>query len=69
MDKFIRNSIIVLIILAALKYAGNMDREEHAILTMSQTEYDEIKDSLQTIHNSEPSDGQIANEWYNRKGK
>lgn len=69
MSKYIKFSIVAAIFLAAFRYAGQVDREEYAILTMSQTEYDEIRDSLSNIHNSEPSEGQIAKEWYNRKGK
>ena len=69
MGKYIRFTICAAIILGAFKIAGDVDREEQAIVTMSQTEYDEIKDSLSNIHNSEPSDGQIAKEWYNRKDK
>ncbi len=69
MSKYIRFAICAAVILCAFKVAGDADREEYAILTMSQTEYDEIKDSLSNIHNSEPSDGQIAKEWYSRKDK
>lgn len=69
MDKYIKYAIIAIVILGAFKYAGNMDREEHAIASMSPSEYDEIKDSLQVVHNSTPSDSQIAKEWYKKKGE
>lgn len=68
MEKVIKFIFVVAIILATFKFAGDMDRTEHAIMLMSDTEYEEIKDSLSTIHNSEPSEKQIANEWYSRKG-
>lgn len=68
MEKLIKFIVCAAIILATLKFAGDMDRTEHAIMLMSDTEYEEIKDSLSNIHNSEPSEKQIANEWYSRKG-
>lgn len=68
MEKFIKFIICAAIILAAFKFAGDMDRTEHAIMLMSKTEYEEIKDSLSNIHDAEPSENQIADEWYNRKG-
>lgn len=68
MEKLIKFIVCAAIILAAFKFAGDMDRTEHAIMLMSDTEYEEIKDSLSNIHDSEPSEKQIANEWYNRKG-
>lgn len=69
MDKYIKYAIIALVILGAFKYAGNMDREEHAIASMSHSEYNEIKDSLQVANNSTPSESQIAKEWYKKKGE
>lgn len=68
MEKIIKFIVCAAIILATFKYAGDMDRTEYAIMLMSDTEYEEIKDSLYNIHNSEPSEKQIANEWYSRKG-
>lgn len=68
MEKLIKFIVCAAIILATFKFAGDMDRTEHAIMLMSDTEYEEIKDSLSNIHNSEPSEKQIANEWYSRKG-
>lgn len=68
MEKVIKFIFVAAIILAAFKFAGDMDRTEHAIMLMSDTEYEEIKDSLFNIHNSEPSEKQIANEWDSRKG-
>lgn len=67
-EKLIKFIVCAAIILATFKFAGDMDRTEHAIMLMSDTEYEEIKDSLSNIHNSEPSEKQIANEWYSRKG-
>lgn len=68
-ENIVYYAIFAAIIFAAFHYGGSMDREEHAIATMSQSEYNEIKDSLQIVHNSTPSDGQIANEWYKKKGE
>lgn len=68
MEKLIKFIVCAAIILAAFKFAGDMDRTEHALMLMSKTEYEEIKDSLSNIHDSEPSENQIANEWYSRKG-
>lgn len=67
MEKVIKFIFVAAIILATFKFAGDMDRTEHAIMLMSDTEYEEIKDSLSNIHNSEPSEKQIANEWYSRR--
>lgn len=68
-DKIINFTIAAAIILGSFKLAGDIDREEHAIVTMSQEEYSEIKDSLASRHNSTPSDSQIADEWYKKKGE
>ena len=68
MEKIIKLIVCAAIILAAFKFAGDMDRTEHAIMLMSDTENEEIKDSLSNIHDAEPSEKQIANEWYSRKG-
>ena len=68
MEKFIKFIVFAAIILAAFKFAGDMDRTEHALTLMSETDYEEIKDSLSNINNSEPSENQIAKEWYSRKG-
>lgn len=56
MEKIIKLIVCAAIILATFKFAGDMDRTEHAIMLMSDTEYEEIKDSLSNIHNSEPSE-------------
>lgn len=69
MNKIIKYTVIAAVLLASFKVAGDIDFEERIIVSMSQSDYDEIKDSLQNIHGSSPSDYQIAKEWCKQKGK
>lgn len=69
MEKFIKTTLLVALIALGLHLGASMDREDHAILTMSQDEYRDIRDSLSTATGHDPSDGAIADEWYARKGE
>lgn len=69
MKRYSKSILCCMVIVAGLYYGGKMDREEHAILTMSQQEYDGIRDSLQNINGITPSDDMIAGEWYAKKGE
>ncbi len=69
MKRYIKGILVIAVIISGLAVGANMDREEQAILTMSQTEYDEISDSVKAVTGHEPSEGAIAREWYNRRGE
>lgn len=49
-----------ILVLAAFLLAGEIDRTNEIIYTMPEATYYEIRDSLHTIHNEEPSESQIA---------
>lgn len=69
MEKFVKATLLIALIVFGLHMGASMDREDHAILTMSETEYKEIRDSLAEIAGGAPSDGKIADEWYARRGE
>lgn len=68
MKRYIRGIITIAVIVSGLAIGASMDREEQAILTMTQEEYDEISDSIKSTTGHVPSDGKIADEWYHRRG-
>lgn len=69
MEKVVKGTLLVAVIVFGLHMGASMDREDHAILTMSETEYKDIRDSLATTDGGTPSDGKIADEWYARRGE
>lgn len=68
MKRYIKGIFTIAVIISGLAIGAHMDREEQAILTMSQAEYDEISDSVKAVTGHTPSDGKIAAEWYQRRG-
>ena len=50
---------------AVLGMVGNIDYTEHIILSMTQEEYESIRDKLTAENGSSPSDFEIA-EYYNK---
>lgn len=69
MEKILKIALFVGVLTTGLYFGGKMDREEYAIVNMSQPEYDGIRDSLQSINGNTPSDGMIADVWYQKKGE
>lgn len=69
MEKILKIVLFVGVLTAGLYFGGKMDREEYAIVNMSQSEYNGIRDSLQSINGNTPSDGMIADVWYQKKGE
>lgn len=69
MEKILKIALFVGVLTAGLYFGGKMDREEYAIVNMSQSEYNGIRDSLQSINGNTPSDGMIADVWYQKKGE
>lgn len=53
----------LLVFLAAIGWAGDMDYTDQCILRMSYEEYDAIKDSLTNKYGHEPSERDIAHWW------
>ncbi len=69
MEKVLKIALFISALTAGLYFGGKMDREEYAIVNMSQSEYDGIRDSLRSINGSTPSDGMITDVWYQKKGE
>lgn len=69
MEKILKITLFVGVLIAGLYFGGKMDREEYAIVNMSQSEYDGIRDSLKNVNGNIPSDGMIADVWYQKKGE
>ena len=53
----------LLVFLAAIGWAGDMDYTDQCILHMSHEEYDTIKAALTHQYGREPSDREIAHYW------
>ena len=53
----------LIVFVAVLGRAGDVDYTEYCILRMSYEEYDTIKASLTKLYGHEPSERDIANWW------
>lgn len=56
-------SIGIIIFMAFLGWAGDIDFTEQTILNMSQEQYDSVKNHLTQQQGTEPSDSDIAHWW------
>lgn len=56
-------SICLLAFLFVLGWAGDVDFTDQVILSMSQEEYDTVKNHLTNKNGQEPSESEIAHWW------
>lgn len=55
--------MIIVGFFALMGWAGDVDFCDQVILSMTQEEYDYVKDSLTKLNGSKPSDREIAHWW------
>lgn len=66
--KTVKSILAVTAFLFVLGYAGHTDMTNEVIYTMTQEEYEEIKDSL-SVNGEEPSEKEIARYYLKKEGR
>lgn len=61
--KLIACCCLIIGFIAVLGYAGDIDFTEQVILSMTQEEYDSVRDRLTQETGEEPSEREIAHWW------
>lgn len=61
--KLILAGFFIIACFAVLGYAGDIDFTEQVILSMTQEEYDSVRDRLAQETGEEPSEREIAHWW------